>query len=213
MKGSLALLLAGVFSLAPAARGGDGRLPDAETVLQPSIDAMGGRDAILLLASRPYRGRRVDDLAFRDPPVTETLLEAWATAEGEILVKETAPGEEPILRDLTGSLDKLGWLLHPQGPLLTGAYFPGLEVKGREQRQGRWVTVLESPGLDPTSWSLAFDVGTGLLSHVGFHWDLQDYRPEGNVNFPHRIVTRRKGGSSTYVFEEIETDGDRPAGF
>ncbi|MGD9547477.1 MAG: hypothetical protein AB7V45_07990 [Candidatus Krumholzibacteriia bacterium] len=213
MRPSLFFPVLAALCLAPAAWAGDGLLPDAETVLQTSIEAMGGRDAILAVETRHYRGRRVDDLGSKDPPVTETVLEIWATADGEILVKETAAGEEPVVRDLAGSLDKLAWLLHPHGPLLVGAYFPDLVVKERVQRHGRWVDVLESPGLDGTSWSLAFDVETGLLNHIGYSWDLLDYRPEGDVNFAHTIVTSRKGGSSTFFFEEIETNGKRPEGF
>ncbi|MFH2053678.1 MAG: hypothetical protein ABIK96_14555 [bacterium] len=213
MRPSLSFLVVAVFCLVPAARAGDDPVADPETILQTYIEAMGGRDAIMAVETRHYRGRQVDDLGYKDPPVTETVMEIWATAGGEILVKETAAGEEPVVRDLAGSVDKLAWLLHPHGPLLVGAYFPDLVVKERVQRNGRWVDVLESPGLDRTYWSLAFDVGTGLLNHIGYYWDLLDYRPEGDVNFAHTIVTSRKGGSSTFFFEEIETNGKRPEGF
>ena len=65
------------------------------------------------------------------------------------------------------------------------------------------MVVLESPHRPTSYWALHFDVETGLLNNIGFHWCLEDYREVDGVLFPHCIVTGRKGGSSTYVFTEI----------
>ena len=45
---------------------------------------------------------------------------------------------------------------------------------------------------------------SGLLNGIGTYWEVQDYRAVDGVLLPHKIVCSRKGGSSTFVFEEIK---------
>ena len=56
------------------------------------------------------------------------------------------------------------------------------------------------------------DTQTSLVKHfplpgrtlrIGYYWDLDEYREVNGVLFPHKIATSRKGGSSTYLFDEV----------
>jgi len=49
-----------------------------------------------------------------------------------------------------------------------------------------------------------FDVETGLLTQIGNFIELLDYREVDGIKVPFSISISRKGGSSTFVFENIE---------
>jgi|GEM_PF-1232607 len=198
-----ASLLVGVSALAPlTATSEPDELPRAAQVLERYIDALGGREALNALKTRHCTGRLVTDLAWKDPrrEVTPFVVEA-ATPD---LVRTLEPAGDAPRTSKLQMRDKLAWILNPHGPLRTDNYFPDLFVAGTEVRDGRLVYRLESSEQKPTYWALYFDVEDGLLRHIGYYWSIEDYREIDGVLFPLRIVTSRKGGSSTYEFDSVQ---------
>lgn len=199
-----AALLAGAAPPAAAGPGpGDGDLPTVRDVLDRFVTAVGGRTALERLHVRHYRGTIAQDLSWQDPQHRETAFLAEADASGRVRYAETggwADLPDTNASDLRG---KLRWLLHPRYALVVERFFPHLAVHGREVRAGRPVVVLAPRDLDFAYYALYFDEETGLLGHVGYHNDLEDWREEDGVLVPHRWVFGRKGGHTTYVFEEI----------
>lgn len=98
---------------------------------------------------------------------------------------------------------KLRWVMHPRFALHVAEFFPDLYFEGTVMHQGRYVRVLVPAGQRPEYHSLYFDEATGLLSHIGYHNDLLEWRAVDGVMRPHRWVFGRKGGHTTYLFEEV----------
>jgi hypothetical protein len=63
---------------------------------------------------------------------------------------------------------------------------------------------MEPKELPEVHYTLYFDAETGLLIRIGYYWHLLDYRDVDGIKIPFRIVMNRKGGSSTYVFDEVK---------
>jgi len=222
MLGSICIALALATAVLAEGETVPARVPTVDEVLQRHVEACGGREAIEALSNRHCRGRVVTDLSWTDPRVTEARFEAWtgipdryrmvsSTKEGEIL--EVYDGRAGWKRDATGiqqddklGRSKLAWLLNPRNALRLQEYFPELRVTGRSERAGRAVWNVESATRNPAHWLLSFDVETGLLAHIGYYWDLEDFREVDGVLFPFRVVCSRKGGSSTYYFDEVRHD-------
>ena len=175
----------------------------ADEVLERFVEAVGGRAALEAIDVRHYRGRIVQDLTWKDPQHRELPFVAEADAEGRVYYTESAEWQDLPDLDTGEPSRKLRWLMHARFALVVKEFFPGLEVRGREVRSGREVVVLAPSELPFEHYALYFDVQTGLLNHVGFHNDVQAWRPVDGVLFPHRWIFGRKGGHTTYVFEEI----------
>ncbi|MFH1373790.1 MAG: hypothetical protein ABII79_08350 [bacterium] len=190
-------------------------------VLKRYIDAVGGRDAIEKLTTRVSSGRLITNLPSREPPVYDsTSFETYAGLLHRYLMISTTPdgveragfdgkigwrqNADGIKRDEQPLRSKPAWLFDPQGALHITDYFPDLTVTGMEQIFNRPVYLLESKDLEQAQYGLYFDVASGLLLRIGYYWDLQDYRTVDDVLIPHRVVTSRKGGSSTYHFDEVK---------
>ena len=196
-------------------------LPTVDQVLKRYVEAIGGSEAIEKLTSRDCRGQLTHDLSSRKPPVHEEVqfsmiskvpnccllmfnragqikragfdgTVGWRQRDGKISVDESV------------GRDKLAWLINPQNAQHIEEYFPELFVGGTEVLGNKTVVVLEPVNLDKTYFALYFDTETGLLVRIGYYWNLKDYRPVDGVLFPHRIVTSRKGGTSTYDFHRVK---------
>lgn len=192
-------------------------LPTLAVILERYIDAVGGRAAIERLDTRIVVGREIDDRPYTGP-VRVTELGAVAAYPDHWLM--TFIGEEAVERrgcegrtvwrsDESGFRpttdpvrDKTSFLLDPRGPIRLAEYFPGMRVVGREIRRGRDVYVVHND-LDPTYYALAFDVERALLVQMGWYWTLEDYREVDGILVPARIAMSRKGGSTTYLFDEV----------
>jgi len=96
----------------------------------------------------------------------------------------------------------MAFVLDPQGPLRIGEYFGKMRLTGIVGYEGRSVYAVETDR-DATYYTLYFDAESGLLTNIGYHWYLEDYRAADGVLMPHRVVAGRKGGSVTHVFDEI----------
>jgi len=195
-------------------------LSTLEQVLERYIRAVGGRVAIEKLTTRVCTGRLIHDLHWRQPPYEVVPFEGYAKNPDKLFVIEQTSGgihregcdgktgwrqnADSIEQENQPKRSKFAWLLNPQNALRLSDYFPGMVLKGRESLEGRAVYVVEPTGLNEAHCALYFDIKTGLLIRIGYYWELQDYREVDGVKFPFRIAMSRKGGSSTYVFDEVK---------
>jgi len=191
-------------------------LPTLDWVLKRYIQALGGRAAIEKLKTRVCTGQLVDDLSWTDPPVQTHPLKALAEVPDKwVMTLEVPKGTEQngfdgqmgwklnpdrIERDDRMSRSWLGYVLNPQGALRIQYYFPEMTLETKEVLSGRSVYAVKNN----TEKILYFDVETGLLSWIGYTWELHDYREVDGVRFPFRIATSRKGGESYFAFDTIE---------
>ncbi len=191
-------------------------LPSVELLLERYVDAVGGRDAVLGLRDRVAEMRCVTDLAW-DPPRHEVdTLTVYGRSSGEYLVvtrtqrgviTEGFDGDEEwkigtdgsVVHDSMGPRDR--WMTDPQFPLRMREYFPEMEVVGVDVRGGDWVCLVDIDGDE--SHRLGFDLDTGLLTWLGYHRELRDYREVDGVLTPMCVVIGRKGGSSTLTVDTI----------
>lgn len=202
MRGVTSLLMCSL-ALAPVASAED--LPAVSEVLERFVEAVGGRATLERIELRRCRGTIVQDLSWHDPPHSETPFVVEADAHGTVRYAESESWAD-LPADDDGALQrKLRWIVHPRFALVVETFFPGLRVTGREMRAGRSVIVLAPADLPYEHYALYFDEATGLLAHVGYHNDLQDWREVDGVRFPSRWVFGRKGGHTTYRFDELGT--------
>jgi hypothetical protein len=175
----------------------------AHDVLERFVEAVGGRAALEAIDVRHYRGRIVQDLTWKVPRHEEIPFVAEADAGGRVRYTESADWQNLPDLDTGEPRRKLRWLMHARFALVVEEFFPDLELRGREVRAGREVVVLAPSKLPFEHYALYFDLETGLLSHVGYHNDVEDWRAIDGVLFPYRWVFGRKGGHTTFVFEVI----------
>jgi hypothetical protein len=193
-------------------------LPTLDRVIERHIEAIGGREAIARLTSRVTHGRKVTDLPTRNPPVHESD-EFWIYAKtpGKYRVAQASNGGTRLegydgqvcWRWVGGELDldahydwRFAWLIDPQNALRIKEYFPEMRVVGSRTLDGRLVYRVDID--EDESHALYFDAETGLLVRLGYNRELSDYRDMDGVLVPLRYSISRKGGSSTYVFDQIE---------
>lgn len=193
-------------------------LPSLEEVLQRYVDAVGGREAVARLTSRVMTGRLVTDLPSRQPPVHESnRFSIFAkTPRRYLVVQQSASGTVSDGYDgetcwsatradvkLDARCDRsFAWFVDPQSALRLREYFPEAKLNGVTTLEGRSTYRVDID--DDSSHALYFDAETGLLVRLGIFAELSDYREVGGVLVPFRLAISRKGGSSTYVFENIE---------
>jgi hypothetical protein len=194
-------LLVPIALTCPVAAADD--LPEVEQVLDRFVEAVGGRAALERIEVRRFRGTIVQDLTWKEPQHQETPFVAETGAGGRVRYAESADWADLPELDSGEPRRKLRWLMHPRFALVAEEFFPDLEVTGREVRGGRAVIVLAPEELPYEHYALYFDEETGLLNHIGYHNELPDWRNVDGVLFPGRIVFGRKGGHTTWVFEEV----------
>lgn len=199
-------------------------MPTAEQVLEKYIDAVGGRIALSKLTTGVYRGHSYTDLCWRDPPLEASRFEAYAKLPDSVLFTyhdndgewrngfdgTTGWAEEngQVTADQEGNA-KMRWLINPQNALRLAEHFPGLEVVGMREINGRPAYELVPYGTTKdrdvveTHYRFCFDAQSGLLVAFGYHNYIWDYRRCGNVLFPFRISFGRKGGATEFIFDEV----------
>jgi hypothetical protein len=195
--------------------------PTLQQILDRNVEALGSREAFARLETRTVRGRQVDDRPYAGPAVT-SRLEAAADSEGRWAIHLVTddevfsegcdadgcwvrrPGEEAAAQERTNA--KLAYLLDPQGPLRLAEHFPNLRLTGTRIFEGVTYWMVEND-LKYEYYTLYFEVETGRLGRIGFHWWLEDFREVDGVLVPHTVVRGRKGGSTNLYFEEIGHGG------
>ncbi len=190
------------------------------SVLERYIEALGGREAIERIETRRCRGRLVTDLPSDDPPVHSTLeMEVYAALPNKwLLIGRNSDGVlengfdgetgwdrnlERVMPDPRMERAKLAFLVTPHGALRIGDYFHEMSLEGTVDLDGRPCYAVSSDRKE-SHYNLYFDAETGLLSRIGYYWILRDYREVDGVAFPFEIEVSRKGGSTTYYFDEVE---------
>jgi len=207
-----------LFARAAAASGAErDELPTLSLVLARYVDAVGGREAVESLTTRVCTGREVDDRPYRGPAVTAPLEAYGKVPDRALTVVHHLDGDvrdgcdawvgwhvspDGIRLEDRQGRSKTAWLLDAHGPLRLEEYFPGMILAGRDAVEGRPVYVVECDR-DPAHYALHFDVETGLLRRIGYYWGLSDYREVDGVMVPFRIARSRKGGSTSFVFDEV----------
>ncbi len=99
---------------------------------------------------------------------------------------------------------KLSFILNPQNALNIRIFYKDLKITEIDVVNGQQAYVLESEELTKGNYALYFDIETGLLVRIGYHWELLDYQEVDGVMVPFRIKQGRKGGSYTYKFDEVK---------
>lgn len=204
MRNLVLLALSVVLSCAPAARAGE--LPSVDEVLDRFVEAVGGEEAFEGIDVRQIRGTIVQDLTWGEPPHQETPFIVRSDTWGRVFFAESDSWADLPALDKGEPGRKLRWIFHPRFALVVREFFPDLVVVERQVRDGRRVVVLASKKLDFSGYALYFDEESGLLSHVGYHNDLVGWHDVGGVQMPRRWVFGRKGGHTSYVFEEISAE-------
>jgi hypothetical protein len=184
------------------------------------IEAMGGKEAIEKLQTRFVRGKTITDLKSREHFIYEEhYYEAYTKAPDLYYAHEYSDagglecgydGKTGWSKDRCGlkkddyhAHSKIGWILNPQNALKIKDYFPELTYEGNTTSNGFQVHKLKPANRDEAYYSLYFDIDSGLLVAIGYHNHFTDYREVEGVLFPHRIIMGRKGGSTTYYFDEV----------
>ncbi|MEN8007863.1 MAG: hypothetical protein ABFS42_12660 [Candidatus Krumholzibacteriota bacterium] len=213
----------------PAAAGDD--LPDLGQILDRYIEVMGGRKAMEKLETRVIVGMEIDDRPYKGPPV-ESKLEVWANAagdwtmslhgpdsewregrsSGESWIKK--PGQEIETQEYRNT--KLAFLFNPRGPLQVEKYFPNLKLTGTWDYDGVEYYKVEND-LKLEYYTLYFEVETGMLTRIGYHWKLEGFREIDGVLVPAKVMQGRKGGSTNLYFDDVAHGADvaehlRPGG-
>jgi predicted O-methyltransferase YrrM len=108
-----------------------------------------------------------------------------------------------ILIDNRQARSRLAYLFRPQGPVHLADYFSQLSLQGRVISECRAEYAVKATGSGGTQHTLYFDAETGLLNRLGDDIVVQSYRPVMGVLHPVHIIITRRGGTSTYVFEDV----------
>lgn len=191
-------------------------------ILDRYVQAVGGEEAVNNITSRVCMGKVTTDLTERQNPVYESaLFRISAKTTGKHLFEELVDGPSAssgcdgkihwkadqcgIMSSDEGNL-KLEFLTDPHGPLRVHDYFAGLTHKGAYEINGKTTYRLEPSHLKPEYYTLYFDVESGLLVAIGYHWYVEDYREVDGVLFPFKIAAGRKGGSTIYQFESVKNN-------
>lgn len=190
-----------VLGVAGMAKAGD--LPTVEEVLDCFVEAVGGREVLLERDQLCFAGTIVQDLSWKDPQHSEVPFKACGSQDGQFFYVESDSWADLPEEDIGEPRAKLRWVMHPAFALVVEDFFPDLEVIEIQQRAGREVVVLAPRDMKFGNYALYFDRETGLLNHLGYHNDLEDWRKVEGVLRPHVFVFGRKGGHTTYHFEDF----------
>jgi hypothetical protein len=192
----------------------------ADEVIERFVEAVGGQDAIERLSTRTITGHLVHDLSWHDPQVETLDFVYQAGSDDRFMHRMTGQkgttfegfdGTEGWNLDRDGNLkpnpdagrSKQAWYANPHQALRIREYFPNPQLAGTREVDGRTCYAVRCDR-QPEYFTLYFDDEAYLLRAIGYHNWVEDYREVDGVLLPHRIVCGRKGGSSTFYFENIE---------
>jgi caffeoyl-CoA O-methyltransferase len=192
-------------------------LPTLERVINTYIEALGGRDALVKIASRKCTGQLIHDDPDQEPVTLPVEIYAASPDKWRLILRTSngvqqmgydgeqgwVQNADRILIDNSQKRSKLAYLFNPQGALCLQKYFPRLTLKGREMLKERSVYMVQPTDPDKAQELLHFDAEKGLLTQIGDSLKIREYGEVGGILHPVRIAIRRQGGFATYVFDEI----------
>lgn len=192
------------------------KLPTLEQILDRYVEAIGGQEAIGKLTTRVCKGRFIDDRPYAGPKQV-IPFETFSKIPDKSLFIMKAPenteqegfdGNIRWRQDNKGLIQRenqersqMDYFLDPQNTLRIREYFPGMELMGEVNLRGHSVYVVENSRKSP-HYTLYFDVESGLLIQIGYY-ELHEYREVNGIKFPFRLEYSRKGGSNTFVFDDV----------
>lgn len=193
-----------------------------EKVLSKYIEALGGKEAINKIQTRRLRGELTHLYPGQNPPQIVLPAEVIAAAPDKWrLILKTDKGVQQmgfdgergwhqdadrVLIDNQQARSRLAYLFHPQAALRFGDYFSQLSFLGKAAREDRVEYAVNAAGAGRARHTLYFDAETGLLNRLGESIEVKGYRRERGILHPVHIVVTREGGTSTYLFNDIETN-------
>jgi predicted O-methyltransferase YrrM len=193
------------------------KLPTLEQILERYVKAVGGSEAVAKLNTRICKGQYIDDRPYAGPKKI-IPFEAFSKIPDKSLFVFKHPDnteQEGFDGKIRWRLDKNGFVknedpersqmdyfLDPQNALRIKAYFPEMELMGEVTLRNHSVYVVENSRKSP-HYTLYFNVETGLLIQVGYY-ELHEYRDVDGIKFPHRLEYSRKGGSNSFIFDDVQ---------
>jgi caffeoyl-CoA O-methyltransferase len=193
------------------------KLPTLEQILERYVEAVGGQEVIRKLTTRVCKGRYIDDRPYAGPKKIipfETFSKIpdkslFIMRDPENREKEGFDGNIRWRQDNNGLIRRenrerslMDYFLDPQNALRIEEYFPEMELRGMMKLRDHEVYVVENSRTSP-HYTLYFDVESGILIQIGFY-ELHEYKEVDGIRFPFRLEYSRKGGSNTYVFEDVQ---------
>lgn len=195
------------------------KLPSADAVFERYVNAIGGREAIEQAPDRVIHFLVVTDLPSRKPAVhtTDTLTVFLKSPNRYLTITRFADGGvkrevwngEQGWREENGVLSEYPNLMNSslakiyslKGALNLRELYPEIKVNSQEVYQGNNVYSLKNPD----DYTLFFYVDSGWLAGLGYHHEITDYREVDGVMIPHRVIFGRKGGSTIFYIDHIES--------
>jgi hypothetical protein len=190
--------------------------PTLDQVLERYIEAIGGQEAIGKLTTRVCKGRYIDDRPYAGPKKI-IPFETFSKVPDKSLfiLKNPENGEKEgfdgstrwrmdshgLVRRENQARSQMDYFLDPRNALRIGEYFPDMELMGKVKLRDHEVYVVKNSRKSP-HYTLYFDVVTGFLVQIGFY-ELHDYKEVDGIRFPFRLEYSRKGGSNTYIFDDV----------
>ena len=194
-------------------------LPTLDSILQKYIEALGGKEAIDKIRTRKLSGELIHDFPGENPPKTVLPAEVITAAPNKWrLVLKTSTGVQQlgfdgaygwtqdadrVLIDNRQARSKLAYLFNPQGAIRLEDYFPQLSLEGKVVSEGRTEYAVKARGSGGTQETLFFDADSGLLNRLGDNIVVKSYRRILGILHPVHIIITRKGGTSTYRFDDV----------
>lgn len=192
------------------------KTPTLEQILKRYVETLGGREAIEKLATRICKGRFIDDRPYAGAKQIipfDTLSKLpdkslfilyhpdnteWEGFDGSVRWRLDNNG---LVRREDQERSQMDYFLDPQNALRIQEYFPAMELMGTVKLRGLSVYIVKNSRKSP-HYTLYFDAASGLLVQIGYY-EVYDYRDVEGVKVPFRLEYSRKGGSNSYVFDEV----------
>jgi predicted O-methyltransferase YrrM len=108
-----------------------------------------------------------------------------------------------VLIDERQARSRLAYLFHPRGAVHLEDYFSKMSVQGKVISEGRTEYAVKAQDRRGNPVTLHFDAQNGLLVRLGEDIAVKSYRRMEGVLHPVLIAITRRGGTSTYRFDDI----------
>mgnify|MGYP006865009216 CR=1 FL=1 len=186
---------------------------EPKALVKNYMDAIGGDIAIKQFHTRIISGQWTDDRPYRGDPV-KVPFTVWANDNGYWRFTSTLESygyddqggwrldSTGLTHDPFQERSKLGFVFDPTSILNLDRYFLNRHLGEQMSLNYRQVTGVRTDR-DSTYYTLWFDNETHLLNHIGYHWNLKNYKKVDGVKIPHLIEAGRKGGAILFQMDTI----------